>query len=54
MVDRKPQKLIIYQGDDISCKVKDFCSLYKLDYNDKKSICQAINTLLKEKNNFYE
>jgi hypothetical protein len=54
MVDRKPQKLIIYQGDDISCKVKDFCSLYKLDYNDKQSICQAINTLLKEKNNFYE
>ena len=54
MVDRKPKKLIIYQGDDISCKVKDFCSLYKLDYNDKKSICQAINELLKEKNNFYE
>lgn len=54
MVDRKPQKLIIYQGDDINCKVKDFCSLYKLDYNDKKSICQAINALLKEKNNLYE
>ena len=54
MVDRRPQKLVIYQGDDIRCKVKDFCSLYKLDYNDKKSICQTIIALLKEKNNYFE
>ena len=42
-VERKPRKLILYQGDDINCKVKDFCKLYKLNYTDKRRILKAIN-----------
>ena len=42
-VERKPRKLILYQGDDINCKVKDFCKLYKLNYTDKRTILKAIN-----------
>ena len=43
MVGRKPKKLILYQGDDINCKVKDFCNQNQLDYNDKKQILKVIN-----------
>ena len=43
IIDRKPQKLIIYQNDDINCKVKDFCNKYNLDFNDKRRILHEIN-----------
>ena len=42
-VERKPRKLTLYQGDDINCKVKEFCNLYKLNYTDKRRILKAIN-----------
>ena len=48
VIDRKPQKLIIYQNDDINCKVKNFCNKYNLNFNDKRRILQAINTQLNE------
>ncbi len=51
IVDNKPRNLIIYQNDDINYKVKDFCNVYKLTYNDKKRIFQTINQNLIEKNN---
>ena len=53
IVDNKPRNLIIYQNDDINYKVKDFCNVYKLTYNDKKRIFQTINQHLIEKNNIY-
>ena len=43
VVERKPRKLILYQDDDINCKVKDFCNLYKLNYDDKRRIIKVIN-----------
>ena len=43
IVNRKPIKLIIYQGDDVNCKVKEFCNTYKLNFNDKRRIFQTIN-----------
>jgi len=43
IIDRKPQKLIIYQNDDINCKVKEFCNKYNLDFNDKRRILHEIN-----------
>ena len=42
-VDRKPQKLIIYQDDDINCKVKEFSNLNKLNFEDKRKILKVIN-----------
>ena len=42
-VDRKPRKLIIYKGDDINCKVKEFCNTYKLGFDERRKILQAIN-----------
>ena len=42
-VEKQPKKLIIYHGDDINLKIKDFCSKYNLDYNDKKQIINNIN-----------
>jgi hypothetical protein len=53
IIDNKPRKLVIYQNDDINYKVKDFCNVYKLNYNDKKRIFLTINQNLKERNNFY-
>ena len=47
IVDRKPQKLIIYQGDDICYKVKEFCNMYKLNFNDRRRIYQTISQQLK-------
>ena len=43
IINRKPQKLIIYPNDDIRMKVKEFCNTYKLDFNDKRYILRAIN-----------
>ena len=43
VVERKPRKLILYQDDDINCKVKDFCNLNKLNYDDKRRIIKVIN-----------
>ena len=43
IVNRKPIKLIIYQGDDVNCKVKEFCNTYKLNFSDKRRIFQTIN-----------
>ena len=43
VVERKPRKLILYQDDDINCKAKDFCNLYKLNYDDKRRIIKVIN-----------
>ena len=43
IVENKPQKLVIYKCDDINCKVKEFCNLYKLSFNDKKLILHKIN-----------
>ena len=43
VVERKPRKFILYQDDDINCKVKDFCNLYKLNYDDKRRIIKVIN-----------
>ena len=48
IIDRKPRKLIIYQNDDINCKVKEFCNKYNLDFNDKRRILQVINRQLNE------
>ena len=48
-VEKKPIKLIIYQGDDISLKIKDFCSKYNLDYRDRKQIIKSINYQINEK-----
>ena len=42
-VERKPRKLILYHGDDIYCKIKEFCNLYKLNYTDKRRILKEIN-----------
>ena len=42
-VEKKPQKLIIYQDDDINCKIKEFCNLYKLNFEDKRKISKVIN-----------
>ena len=46
IVENKPQKLVIYKCDDINCKVKEFCNLYKLSFDDKKLILQKINNHL--------
>ena len=53
VVDNKPRNLIIYQDEDINYKVKVFCNVYKLTYDDKKRILQTILQQLKGKNNFY-
>ena len=52
-VERKPRKLILYQGDDINCKVKDFCKLYKLNYTDKRRIIKAINQQMNNQMNIH-
>ena len=52
-IDNKPRNLVIYQNDDINYRVKDFCNVYKLTYNDKKRIFLTINQNLKERNNLY-
>ena len=52
-VERKPRKLILYQGDDINCKVKDFCKLYKLNYTDKRTILKAINQQMNNQMNIH-
>ena len=52
-VERKPRKLILYQGDDINCKVKDFCKLYKLNYTDKRRILKAINQQMNNQMNIH-
>ena len=49
-VDNKPKNLIIYSDEDINYKVKVFCNVYKLNYNDKKRILQTIHQQLKTKN----
>ena len=54
IVDNKPKNLIIYPDEDINYKVKVFCNIYKLNYNDKTRILQAINHQLKGKNNCYQ
>ena len=43
IIDGKPKKLLIYENEDINYKVKEFCNVYKLNYNDKKLIFQTIN-----------
>jgi len=43
IVNRKPVKLTIYKGDDINCKVKEFCNTYNLNFNDKRRIFQTIS-----------
>ena len=48
-VDKKPKNLIIYSDDDINYKVKLFCNVYKLNYNDKNRILQTIYQQLKGK-----
>ena len=52
-VERKPRKLILHQGDDINCKVKDFCKLYKLNYTDKRRILKAINQQMNNQMNIH-
>ena len=52
-VERKPRKLILHQGDDINCKVKDFCKLYKLNYTDKRTILKAINQQMNNQMNIH-
>ena len=52
IVDNKPRNLIIYPDEDINYKVKVFCNVYKLTYDDKKRILQTIFHQLKRKNNF--
>ena len=52
-VERKPRKLILYQGDDINCKVKDFCKSYKLNYTDKRTILKAINQQMNNQMNIH-
>ena len=52
IVDNKPRNLIIYPDEDINYKVKVFCYVYKLTYDDKKRILQTIFHQLKRKNNF--
>ena len=47
-VENKPKKLIIYQGDDINYKIKEFCIKYKLNYNDKKQIINSIRNQIKD------
>ena len=51
IVERKPRKLILYKGDDINCKVKDFCNLYKLNYTDKRRILKVINNQMSNSTN---
>ena len=46
-VEKQPKKLIIYKGDDINLKIKEFCCKYNLDYNDKKLIINNINQQIK-------
>ena len=46
-VERQPKKLIIYKSDDINLKIKEFCSKYNLDYNDKKQIIENIYQQIK-------
>ena len=46
-VEKQPKKLIIYKGDDINLKIKEFCCKYNLDYNDKKLIVNNINQQIK-------
>ena len=53
IVDNKPRILVIYQDDDITYKVKLFCNLYKLNYNDKKRIMQTVSQQIKAKKNIY-
>ena len=53
IVDNKPKNLIIYSDEDINYKVKVFCNVYKLNYNDKKRILQTIYQQLKGNDNFY-
>ena len=52
-VENKPKKLIIYCGDDINIKIREFCNKYKLDYNDKQQIFNTITKKIKDINNIY-
>ena len=52
-VENKPKKLIIYCGDDINIKIREFCNKYKLDYNDKQQIFNTITKKIKDVNNIY-
>ena len=53
IVDNKPKNLIIYLDEDINYKVKVFCNVYKLTYNDKKRILQTIYQQLKGRKKLY-
>ena len=53
IVDNKPKNLVIYSDEDINYKVKVFCNVYKLNYDDKKRILQIIHQQLKTKNYLY-
>ena len=46
-VENKPKKLIIYYGDDVNIKIREFCNKYKLGYNDKQQIFNTITKKLK-------
>ena len=52
-VENKPKKLIIYYGDDVNIKIREFCNKYKLDYNDKQQIFNTINKQIKDVKNIY-
>ena len=52
-VENKPKKLIIYYGDDVNIKIKEFCNKYKLDYNDKQLLFNIITKKIKDVNNIY-
>ena len=53
IVNNKPKNLVIYSDEDINYKVKVFCNVYKLNYDDKKRILQIIHQQLKTKNYLY-
>ena len=52
-VENKPKKLIIYYGDDVNIKIREFCNKYKLGYNDKQQIFNTITKQIKDANNIY-
>ena len=49
IVNNKPKNLVIYPDEDINYKIKVFCDVYRLNYNDKKIIQQTIQKQLKQK-----
>ena len=47
-IENEPKKLVVNQNDDINIQIKEFCSKYKLDNNEKKQIIEIINKKIKK------